>query len=84
MLDNIIDGKFFYRGGNPNWGIIKENYNISRCLKVIDKNNYSNSQITDSYSLHARISDLTIEKGIHKVLLIGAAVSGKTTDCRYC
>lgn len=34
--DYPVDGKFFYRGGNPNWGIIKENYDISRSINIID------------------------------------------------
>uniref|UniRef100_UPI001331B31F P-loop NTPase n=1 Tax=Ruminiclostridium josui TaxID=1499 RepID=UPI001331B31F len=71
------DGKYFYRGGNADWGIIIKEYDISRKLKVVDLKTKTCTDYT-SYDVHRIFSDIH-NTGIKKVLLCGPAVSGKTT-----
>mgnify|MGYP005760307565 CR=1 FL=1 len=76
------DGKYFYRGGHPNWGIIKEQFDISRNIKIQKKDMKEELSTTDS--LFMLIQKLLQNDRLQKIKLEGAAVSGKTTALYRC
>lgn len=76
------DGKYFYRGGHPDWGIIKEQFDISRDIKIQKKDNPEELGTTDS--LFLLIQEFLQNNKLQKIKLEGAAVSGKTTTLYRC
>ena len=76
------DGKYFYRGGRPNWGIIKEQFDISRDIKIQKADKHEEFSTTDS--LFMLIQELLQKNKLQKIKLEGAAVSGKTTALYRC
>lgn len=76
------DGKFFYRGGRPDWGIIKEQFDIGRDLRIQKSDNSIIQSTTES--LFMFIQELLKDNKMKKVKLEGAAVSGKTTALYRC
>lgn len=76
------DGKYFYRGGRPNWGIVKEQFDISRNIKVQQTDKQEELSTTDS--LYMLIQEFLQNNRLQKIKLEGAAVSGKTTALYRC
>lgn len=73
-----VDSKFFYRGGNPSWGIIRDNFDISRNFKL--DNHIKNVKMSiESSELSDIIFDICNDNKLRKILLGGPAVSGKST-----
>lgn len=71
------DGKYYYRGGQPNWGIIKNGYDVSREV-TLKKQNGQEIECT-TFILADYLKELLIENKVVKVLLRGTAISGKST-----
>lgn len=76
------DGKYFYRGGRPDWGIIKEQFDVSRDIKIQKTDNSELQSTTESLFMY--IQGLLKENRLQKVKLEGASVSGKTTALYRC
>lgn len=74
--EEMLDARFFYRGGTPNWSIVKGNYDIPRLVTLTRKDGSISKHHTDT--LYHQIS-LLPEKSVSKVIIRGAAASGKTT-----
>lgn len=83
-LDRLYpsDGKYFYRGGHPDWGIIKEQFDISRDIKIQKTDKQEELGTTDS--LFLLIQEFLQNNKLQKIKLEGAAVSGKTTTLYRC
>lgn len=77
-----IDGKYFYHGGRPNWGIIKEQYDIGRDITIQNTDKTEISSTTES--LYLFIQKLLKNNKLQKIKLEGSAVSGKTTALYRC
>mgnify|MGYP000888388545 CR=1 FL=1 len=77
-----VDGKYFYRGGRPDWGIIKEHFDIARNLEI-QYNKSKKIEITTD-DLYSHIQSLLEKNEPQKVLLEGTAISGKTTALYRC
>lgn len=77
-----VDGKYFYRGGRPNWGIIKEHFDIARNIEIQYDGGKKVETTTDG--LYIQIQSLFERRKIQKIVLMGAAISGKTTALYRC
>ncbi len=75
--DYPVDGKNYYRGGNPNWGIIKNNYDVPRTIYITNSEKKMYNSSTDL--LYSEIIGLLNENGLKKIKIEGPAASGKTT-----
>jgi hypothetical protein len=73
-----VDPRAFYRGGSPNWGIIKNNFDVYRELDVTKLGDKDVKRL-NTESLVDFIIELSAEHQIKKLLLRGPAVSGKST-----
>lgn len=76
------DGKFFYRGGRPDWGIINEQFDISRDIVIETSDKKILESTTDALYIH--IQSLLEKNKLQKICLEGTAVSGKTTAIYRC
>ena len=75
--DYPVDSRNYYRGGKANWGIIKNHFDISRNLSIMSNDNIEINTSTDL--LYQQIQEILQNKKLQKILLIGTAISGKTT-----
>lgn len=73
-----VDPRYFYRGGRANWGIVKEQYDIARKVTIKYKDNAD--AIDESTDVLADVlTDRLDDNSCKRILIKGAAVSGKTT-----
>ena len=77
-----VDSKYYYRGGRVDWGIIKNDYDISRDIEIHKSDNIIVDSTTDS--LYFYIQELAENNKFQKVLLNGTAIAGKTTAIYRC
>lgn len=73
-----VDYKYFYSGGNPSWGVIKENCDVNKNIKY-SENETGEKTIADIGQLVDILSNIILKNKSYKVLLRGPAVSGKST-----
>lgn len=76
------DSKHYYHGGQPDWGIIKNHFDINRDIDITDQEHTSMASTTDSLYYH--IQGLLNNATQQIVLLQGTAVSGKSTTLYRC
>lgn len=73
-----VDAGFFYKGGNPSWGIVRRKYDISRSVDI--KYNMEAKEEKINTDVLASVLWEKIDRRVpQKVLLHGTAASGKTT-----
>lgn len=73
-----VDPTFFYRGGKPNFGIIRQNYDVFREMDVADSNEKKIDKL-NTETLVDFVFNLSCGSEIKKLLIKGASVSGKTS-----
>lgn len=75
--DYPVDGKYYYKGGRPSWGIVCNDYDIARhvCLNKKD----GESIDCNTSDIYMYILALLSEKKDKRLIIKGPAVSGKTT-----
>ena len=76
------DSNFFYRGGKANWGIIRNNSDISREIIVENGNSQKLNITTDT--LYIYIQEQLAKYKLQKIKIEGPAISGKTTAIYRC
>lgn len=80
--DYPIDSKNYYRGGQVNWGIVSNDFDISRDVDIKEIEDKKRDSTTDSLYLY--IKEKADKNKLQKILLTGTAVSGKTTAIYRC
>lgn len=72
------DGKYYYRGGRPDWGIIRNQFDISRNITIenCEKKTKNKGKLNDVLDL---IEKYIFDCKSKRIFIRGAAASGKTT-----
>lgn len=73
-----VDPYFFYRGGRANWGIIKEECDIARKVKIKYKGKNDEKEESTDVLADVLVKECD-ENRLSKIFVKGAAASGKTT-----
>lgn len=76
------DSKNYYRGGQVNWGIVSNHFDISRDVEIREIDGVKKDSTIDSLYLY--IKERADKNKLQKILLTGTAVSGKTTAIYRC
>ncbi len=71
------DGKYYYKGGRPDWGIIANGYDVAREVDLVIEDKEKLSCTTDDIPIY--LQELLKPNKVSKVILKGTAVSGKST-----
>ena len=77
--DYSVDGKFFFSGGFPQWGIIKNQYDIARAVKVIRNNPNLPAQDSITSTVYREILEVLSKNNQARFFINGPAASGKST-----
>ena len=77
--DYPVDGKAFFNGGFPNWGIIKNQYDISRTVRVVRNTSDLPIQESTTSTVYREILDVLSDNSQAKIFINGPAASGKST-----
>ncbi len=80
--DYPVDSKYYYRGGQVSWGIVKYKFDISRDVIITKLDDSKVESSTDSLYLY--LQELTDKALFQKVMLNGPSISGKTTAIYRC
>jgi hypothetical protein len=77
-LEYPFDAKYYYRGGEANWSVIKNNLDVNRNLSIVLNNKMEPVQI-GSHELFQFVNDRRSVTNSEIILIKGPAASGKST-----
>lgn len=75
--DYPVDSRYYYRGGQVSWGIVKNQFDISRDITITKSDFSTIDSSTDSLYLY--LQELADSEKFQKVMVDGPSISGKTT-----